>query len=482
MMKRIFGFLIVVFILSACRPYVGGDTVPSSPSSGYDFSRIFDDFWNGMNRNYVYWDREPTSLWDPVLAALPAETREFILDHPASFWDLMYDYYKPKFDELGVFADTFSPAFAEAAAKAKGYFREMTMGLADGHFRVYFDDGELFFPAQNKFLANTFANDPMGANAVFASSDLSETSADLNDVDLTNPAGPAGYFTTYNFRDQVLAKYMAISDSVTVGPGELPGMLAGPWKIVVGKISHSGGGFIAYIFTNYCYFKDAFDSTSAVYSVQSGRIRTVIDTFFASLEDPDVKGVIVDVRGNMGGNPADNAFLFGRMIDKPLTFAHSRSKAGEGRLDYSPWMPVRIVPAPATEKRLARTDIPIALLADRGTFSGAEFHTMIVKAMPNGRVIGENTNGSASNTVDSLTYNGGGFILGPIVSQVAGSVVQYKCADGNVYEGFGIPPDIEVPLSRSDWENFFGVNGGAKIADRRLEAAVTYVDPAAMLP
>ncbi|MDR3122180.1 MAG: hypothetical protein LBU16_00160 [Treponema sp.] len=475
MMKRVLGFLAALLILSSCRPSVGG---VSSPSSGYDFSRTFEDFWNGMNRNYVYWDREPTSLWDTVLAALPAETREFILAHPASFWDLMYDYYKPKFDELGVFADTFSPGYSDAAQKAEEYFRGITSGLVDGHFRVYFASGELFFPGQNRFLYNTLANDPAWANAVFASSDLSGTSVDFSDVDPGNPAGPTGYFAKYNFVDMVLKKYMTVIDSVTVGPEELPGMLAGPWKIAAGKIPHSGGGngFIAYIFTNYCYFKDAFDSESLVSSVQSGRVGEVIDAFFDSLKDSGVKGVIVDVRGNMGGNPADNPFLFGRMIDSPLAFAYSRSKSGEGRLDYSPWTPVRIIPAPTTEKRLADTTIPIALLADRGTFSGAEFHAMIVKSMPNGRVIGENTNGSASNTVDSLAYNGGAFAMNSIISRVAGSVVQYKGADGSIYEGFGVPPDIEVPMSRSDWENFFGVNG-AKIADKRLEEAIKRIDP-----
>lgn len=471
-MKRILVFLAVLFVLSSCRPYIEGDSEAASPSSGYDFPRIFEDFWNGMNRNYVYWDREPTSLWDPVLSQLPAETRDFILAHPASFWDLMYDYYKPKFDELGVFADTFSPGYPAAAVKAKGYFQEMTYGLVDGHFRISFDPEGSFFPAQNRFLGNTLTNDPVGANAVFSSSDLTENSADLTNLDLSNPAGPTGYFSTYNFKDQVFNKYMTITDSVIVGPKELEDMLAGPWKIIVGKIDHSAGGFIAYIFTNYCYFQNAFDDTSNVYTVQGGKVKTVIDTFFGLLKDTNVKGVIVDVRGNMGGNPADNTFLFGRMIDQPLTFAYSRSKSGEGRLDYSPWTPVRIIPAPATEKRLANTGIPIALLADRGTFSGAEFHTMIVKAMPNGRVVGEKTNGSASNTVDSLIYNGGAFNVGPVVSRVAGSVVQYRCADGNIYEGFGIPPDIDVPMDRSEWENFFG---GTK-TDKRLKAAIKQID------
>jgi hypothetical protein len=404
---------------------------------------------------------------------------------------MIYDYYKPKFDELGVFADTYSPDYAAAATKARGYFQEMTFGLVDGHFRVYFDSGEMFFPGQTRFYLNTLANDPKGANAVFAFSNLSANSANLSDANFETLTG---YFSTYNFRDQVLTKYLSRTTmkSAMVDPARLSssldqderqniaGRFAGPWKIITGRIAHSQGGgkFIAYLFTNYCYFKDAFDDTSFLAPNAFDDVRTAIEMFFVSLEDPNVQGVIVDVRGNMGGNPADNPFLFGRMIDSPLTFAYSRSKSGEGRLDYSPWMPVRVMPAPNTEKRLKNTAVPIVLLADRGTFSGAEFHAMIVKAMPNGAVVGENTNGSASNTVDSLIYNGGAFMLGPVVTQVSGSVVQYKGADGSVYEGVGIPPDIPVPMERSDWENFFG---GTK-TDKRLKAAIKHIDSATGLP
>jgi hypothetical protein len=479
MMKRILGFLAALLILSSCRPYAGGDTETSSPSSGYDFPRIFEDFWNGMNRNYVYWDREPTSLWDDMLATLPVETREFILAHPASFWDMMYDYYKPKFDELGVFADTFSPGFTEAAQQAQTNFALMTSGLVDGHFRVYFEsfdnspDG-LYFPAQDRYFSNTLANDPVGANAVFSQSDLTESKEwgkdELNiPLDLHKDDNGNGrpddleesYLGKYNFVKDILIDTYHMTMATDVFQMPITG--AGPLKIVAGEIP-SGDGIIAYLFTNYCQLTDLYVPGSPAYSA--------IDAFFDSLEKLNVKGVIVDVRGNMGGNPADNPFLFGRMIDSPLTFAYSRSKSGEGRLDYSPWTPVRIMPAPATEKRLKNTWVPIVLLADRGTMSGAEFHTMIVKAMPNGTVIGENTNGSASNTVDSLIYNGGAFALGSVVSRVAGSVVQYKCADGNVYEGFGIPPDILVEMEPDDWARFFG----SEKIDKRLEAAIRHIE------
>jgi hypothetical protein len=435
-----------------------------------------------MNRNYVYWDKEPGPGWEPVLNELPKETRDFILKYPASFWDRIYDYYKPKFDELGAFADASSPDWART--KAKQYFMEMTTGLLDGHFRVYFSDGELFFPGQNRFIIRTLTNDPPGANAVFGQSGLTDNTVtietDPERLDLSNPTDD--YFDKYDFVDEVLAKYMdsgSFTKKIMVTSADLPGMLAGPWKLMAGERPHSSGGTIAYIFTNYCYLKQAYDPLSPVSSVTIGSttVRDVVDAFFDSLSAQDVKGVIVDVRGNMGGDPADNPFLFGRMIDEPHTFAYSRSKSGEGRLDYSPWMPVRVIPAPATEKRLANTAVPIVLLADRGTFSGAEFHTMIVKTLPNGKVVGETTNGSASQTVDRLVYNGGAFNIGSFVDRAEGSVVQFRCADGNVYEGVGIPPDIEVLMSRGDWGDFYG---GSR--DKQLGAAIRYIDPGATLP
>jgi hypothetical protein len=80
--------------------------------------------------------------------------------------------------------------------------------------------------------------------------------------------------------------------------------------------------------------------------------------------------------------------------------------------------------------------------------------------------------------VDSLIYNGGAFSVGSFVERVAGSVVQYKCADGNVYEGIGIPPDIDVPMERSDWEKFFV---GPKL-DKQLKAAIKFIDKDTSLP
>jgi hypothetical protein len=428
-----------------------------------------------MNRNYVYWDLEPTSRWDPVLSALPTESREFILDHPASFWDQIYNYYKPQFDALGVFAGVYSPGFAAAAAKAKGYFEAMTFGLADGHFRIYFYDGAMLFPGQTRFLMNSLANDPIAANAVFGTSNLSQTAGGIDEASI-DLATLSGYFSTYDFVDAVIAKYLdSPFEQIMLDGTDLPNMLAptNPLKIVSGKITHSNGKVIPYFFINYCYLYqlanwDITDPTSKIYQAKK-----MINDFFASLTDPDVVGVIVDVRGNTGGDPMDNPYLFARMIDKPLTYVYSRSKSGEGRLDYSPWMPVEILPAPAN-LRLKNTNVPIALLSDRGTFSGAEFHTLIVKSMSNGRVVGETTNGSSSHTVDSLIYNGGGFSGSPFFTQVSGSVVQFKSPDGKIYEGFGIPPDIDVPMTRADWENFYG---GAK-KDPRLEAAIRYVDPA----
>jgi hypothetical protein len=46
----------------------------------------------------------------------------------------------------------------------------------------------------------------------------------------------------------------------------------------------------------------------------------------------------------------------------------------------------------------------------------------------------------------------------------------FKCADGNYYEGVGVPPNQEVA---QDWDLFY--NGGR---DNVLEAAIKHLDDA----
>ncbi|MDR2579150.1 MAG: hypothetical protein LBC70_10155, partial [Chitinispirillales bacterium] len=153
-MKQIFTILAVMLaasvILTSCQPSIVGNDVESIGESPnyYDFSQIFETFWRGMDRNYPYWSEEPTELWDPLLNNLSPEEKAYILRYPESFWDRIYDYFKPRFEALGVFP-VIAPdnaKFVEASIEAWTMFSQMVSGIRDGHFNVLFN--------QNLYISN----------------------------------------------------------------------------------------------------------------------------------------------------------------------------------------------------------------------------------------------------------------------------------------------------------------------------------------
>jgi hypothetical protein len=242
-----------------------------------------------------------------------------------------------------------------------------------------------------------------------------------------------------------------------------------PFKLGTGRIAHSGGGFILYYYMgttfNYMVMNDLPSEMPNIPEAQA-----IIQRFVNDLADSNLKGVIIDLRGNMGGDGRDHAYLWGRMIAAPLTIAYQRTKSGEGRLDHSPWMPYRVLPVPANELRLKNMGVPVVALVNKLTTSTAEFSAMAIKAMPNGYIMGEKTGGASSYLPSFDTkYNGGSFTGGPFWTAAIMAGFETKFIDGNVYEGKGIPVDKEVsPM----WDQLF-----KGIRDNRLESAILHIDP-----
>lgn len=151
----------------------------------------------------------------------------------------------------------------------------------------------------------------------------------------------------------------------------------------------------------------------------------------------------------------------GRLINKPLHFGFTRSKSGNGRLDYTPWIQAVISPQSINKS----FNLPIVVLTDRYTASMAELVAMAVKAMPNGKIVGETTYGATGPITDFSVYNDGSFSVGNFLS-VYTSSVEFKFVDGKMYEGKGFPPDIHVPF---DSVNFLIGK------DTQLESAVSLI-------
>ena len=182
------------------------------------------------------------------------------------------------------------------------------------------------------------------------------------------------------------------------------------------------------------------------------------------LETPDIRGVIIDVRDNGGGYLDDMNELLAYMIDSPLHFAYTRVKSGLGRLDYGPWGPATVDPAP----RHRKIEAPIVVLTNLYSVSMSELTAMAVSALPNGCVIGERSFGGTGPLTGDFLYSYNGFVSNAAVNIYCATAMT-KDIHGEIHEGVGIVPDIEV-LQDATMEAQLA-NG----VDLQLERALEYI-------
>ncbi|MDR0763658.1 MAG: hypothetical protein LBF01_04095, partial [Bacteroidales bacterium] len=119
MKSRIYILTVIILTLASCRKDIPQLNRPEDYYIGGSFTATFEMFWSGMNYNYVFWEVDTTN------------------------WDRVYNEYYPKFKAL----DTAEVDIDDAKEIAKQYYREITSGLADGHYTVVFDDNSLFNPS-----------------------------------------------------------------------------------------------------------------------------------------------------------------------------------------------------------------------------------------------------------------------------------------------------------------------------------------------
>jgi hypothetical protein len=521
--------LICFVVFDSCRPVVSISRpedysfFPLDSNLGvYDFPAIFQSFWLGMNRNYMFWDQDPTD------------------------WDAVYDTYKPQFDVLGKFTATTeypnvwsNPDFQKSMEQATRWFREMTKDMVDGHLQLKLANDESLFLIDQKLTVDKFFISPESIfplfirivdrmtqennrTLLFRYTQWDDPEPDSTSLNIPGLLRLENTIDTYDFMQGTIVNYLDnpkldsahyhhadwyLRDgdkyALSLNGTRIADPNAMMPRIATGKIAVKEG-FVLYFYTaGYMLYtlmeqivaleiqlKQA-NMTPAEIDVhvnalvdalgpqQFGFIK-VIRTFFKDLQDPQLKGVIFDLRGVIGGSTNDFTYVLGRLINSPLTFAYQRSKSGEGRLDYGPWVPLRVMPASDGQMQPDKIGtIPIIALVDELTTSCAEFITMAIQAMPNGYVIGsEHTAGATSMPTPDQKFNSGNFYSSPVFSLVTMSAVQTKHTNGNIYEGKGIPPTAngKGKIVLQDWYRFLHDTQEAR-RDNVLEAAIRHVDP-----
>jgi carboxyl-terminal processing protease len=156
----------------------------------------------------------------------------------------------------------------------------------------------------------------------------------------------------------------------------------------------------------------------------------------------DAPGIIIDLRGNPGGEFDTDGLMAAQFLDGQVTFGKIRTRSGT-----TPWI--------LTGKNAYAG--PLVILIDALSYSGSEFFSSGMQAIGRAVIIGERSPGGAS--------------VGNLKSLPNGAILVYPVAelltpDGKVVEGNGVIPDINVVLERS--QLLAGV-------DAQLQAAIDYI-------
>ena len=171
--------------------------------------------------------------------------------------------------------------------------------------------------------------------------------------------------------------------------------------------------------------------------VKKERLTGALDTIAHDFNE--LKGIIIDIRDNPGGDDSTAIAIINRFCDHKRVAFHRKTKVGPGKEDLTPLKTFYLEP---------QGDVqftgPIALLTCDSVFSGGEAFALAIKQLPYVTVIGDRTNGIFSYQLEKKLPNGWNFCL---------SYQIYFSADMVCYEGKGVPVDIELRNSMVDIEN-----------------------------
>ncbi len=376
------------------------------------------DMQNPRTETIYNWDQLFESYWNGM------NYNYVFWDIDTTDWDKMYEVYKPKFE--GIAKAGFENE--QVNKEAFEWLKEMSSTLIDYHFRI----------------------------------SVNLTSSD-------------GYFFTYIPSDNNIRKRKGYHENITFDR-----VLILQKMINDGRFVESHGHFINREIQNLQYYFSGITKSNILYlgfssfsiltdlnnSNHKEGMEAVFNIYRNNLDNnPDLKGVIIDVRGNGGGYLEDLSYVLGKFVNEPLKVFYTRKKSGTGRLDYTPYTPEYLYPLDYTRE----LDIPVVVLADMHSVSMAEMTTMAVLALPkgNGVFIGEQTWGGTGNLSPDFDETYGGQFINNMLD-VYTCMSNLVDANGVSHEGKGIKPTIEVPLDVEKLEQ--------QHIDNQLEYAINYIE------
>jgi len=165
------------------------------------------------------------------------------------------------------------------------------------------------------------------------------------------------------------------------------------------------------------------------------------DALTAITEEENAKGVIIDLRGNMGGNVSDATSMLDQLLPEGV-LVYSVNRDGD-RKDWT--------------SDASYNDIPLVVLVNGNSASASEIFAGAIQDYQRGKLIGTQTYGKGVTQITvEMPYSGGGVKLTNAV---------YYTPNGRDINGVGLTPDQVVDLPE-------GVATPTLETDTQLQAAI----------
>lgn len=186
--------------------------------------------------------------------------------------------------------------------------------------------------------------------------------------------------------------------------------------------------------------------------VLSDGIRAAVD----SLRGSD--GIVIDLRGNVGGLGMMATGVAGHFVDSTLTLGTMIQQGGSQRYIINPQR------VNARNLRVVPFAGPLAIVVDELSISTTEIFAGGLQALNRARVFGSQTAGEALPSVAERLPNG---------DVLYHAIANFLSPSGKPVEGSGVVPDLAVPITRSQL---------LKGRDPALDAAVSWAASAGTVP
>ena len=442
----------LVALLTSCHKEISTVNQVSNTIT-VNYKQVFEDYWSSMNKTYVFWSIDTTN-WDNV--------------------HTKYGNLFTKLDSMGVANPNLN-----IDSIAWIYYNDLSSGLIDSHYALYLDYPQIV--ASNPFNPSPSFISP-AYNRKFNNPQF------IQNVFTTNQLYP-DYPNTYNYYTLAVdtqPKYLSLTNRF-VGVDSGASSIAPNTQYFAPNEFYAISGYITN--TNILYFSfNRFSLLSILSDTDSAsfQAQAAILNFLNQLNNPNLSGVIIDVRGNGGGETSDLNFLVGRLISNKIKVGQTRSKNGSGRLEYTPWADAIVSPwASGTSQYYGLPPVtnftkPIVVLADGLSASMSELTTMSLKTLSNTTFVGDTTWGANGPLTQNSDFNTGSFNFGNTGANIENygqnqyygfaytSSCMFKYINGKIYEGKGFPPDVEI---KADPNVIY--SGSKVLTDPQLDKAIS---------